>query len=268
MILKLSAIPKLSIITVSFNNCEGLKRTRESVERLEFKNWEHIVIDGGSSDETVLYLDQLSGKVVFLSEQDRGIYDAMNKGIRLSKGEYCLFMNAGDTFASVGAMNFLDSLNEDPPKLIFGNALYVDGENSFIFLPKVYRKLSFLRQNTFCHQALLYPRLVFDLVGDYKERLKVSADFDLTFRAYKKIGAVRFNILMAHCELGGVSCQRRLRSLSDRLQSLREEGDIVIAGLGYLSWGFYFLKLHLVDFFEERGLMWPYRRLKSRFFRG
>jgi glycosyltransferase involved in cell wall biosynthesis len=98
----------ISIITIVFNNIIGIKKTLVSISNIKDKNFEFIIIDGGSNDGTqeiiLKYNDIVSH---FITEKDKGIYDAMNKGMQRAKGEYILFLNAGDTFASATTLKNL-----------------------------------------------------------------------------------------------------------------------------------------------------------------
>ena len=90
-------IPKLTIITINYNNLEGLKRTVESVLNQTWQEFEYIVIDGGSNDGSAEYIESQSEHIDYwVSEPDKGIYNAMNKGIAKARGEYLLFLNSGD----------------------------------------------------------------------------------------------------------------------------------------------------------------------------
>ena len=96
---------KLSIITINFNNCEGLQKTIESVVSQSFKDFEWIVIDGGSTDGSRELLEQYADHITYwVSELDKGVYNAMNKGIKVAKGEYVNFMNSGDVYASASIL--------------------------------------------------------------------------------------------------------------------------------------------------------------------
>lgn len=92
--------PLISVVTISFNAANTIERTIQSVLSQSYKNLEYIIIDGGSSDGTLDIIRKYEDRLVWISEPDNGIYDAMNKGIRISKGEWLNFMNAGDRFAS------------------------------------------------------------------------------------------------------------------------------------------------------------------------
>ena len=88
---------KISVITINFNNADGLLNTIKSVQEQTYSNIEYIVIDGGSTDDSLQYIRRFSQKIYYwISEPDRGIYHAMNKGVRRATGEYCLFLNSGD----------------------------------------------------------------------------------------------------------------------------------------------------------------------------
>ena len=97
---------KLSVITINFNNRDGLRKTIESVVKQTYKDFEYIIIDGGSTDGSVDVIKEYADKIDYwVSEPDKGIYNAMNKGIDVAKGEYCIFMNSGDVFFSNDVYN-------------------------------------------------------------------------------------------------------------------------------------------------------------------
>lgn len=105
---------KFSIITVNYNNKDGLKRTIESVMRQSFRDFEHIIIDGGSTDGSVDVLQEYDEHITYwISEKDNGIYNAMNKGIAKSTGEYLNFMNSGDCFYDTDVLHKVTAYNYD-----------------------------------------------------------------------------------------------------------------------------------------------------------
>ena len=96
---------KFSIITINYNNCEGLRRTIESVVNQTCHDFEYIIIDGGSTDGSVDVIKQYADQIDYwVSEPDKGIYNAMNKGVAVAKGEYCLFLNSGDSLHNNSAL--------------------------------------------------------------------------------------------------------------------------------------------------------------------
>ena len=173
-------MPKLSIITINFNNHSGLKLTIQSVAQQTSGDFEYIVIDGGSADGSLDLIKENSDKITYwVSEPDTGIYNAMNKGIAKATGEYCLFLNSGDCLAEATTTEQLcnELTGED---LIYGN-LYNSFPNrererqTFPGLITFYL-LAFL-QFSLPHQATLIKRNLFDRIGYYDENLKMVSDW-------------------------------------------------------------------------------------------
>ena len=170
---------KLSIITVNLNNLEGLKRTYESVVCQTFTDYEWIVIDGGSTDGSREFIEQHQDKFAYwCSEPDKGIYNAMTKGIVRAKGEYLNFMNSGDCFVSdkTLAKVFSREINVD---ILYG---YVIEGNVFgkctpsrMMKPDIYWYDLYLQ--TFPHQSSFIRRSLFSSIGLYEENCKIVADW-------------------------------------------------------------------------------------------
>ncbi len=173
---------KLSIITINFNNIDGLKKTAESVFTQTCPNFEWIVIDGGSTDGSKEYIEANSNKITYwVSESDRGIYHAMNKGMLVSKGEYCLFLNSGDRLHSNDTIRMvLPELHTED--IISGDEWWVD--KNYV-LKKVntnpscftsYRLLVGIlwHQCTFIKRTLLTNH-------PYDESLTISSDWEEMF---------------------------------------------------------------------------------------
>ena len=169
---------KLSIITVNLNNLEGLKKTYESVVCQTFTDYEWLGIDGGSTDGSRECSDQHQDMFPYwCSEPDKGIYNAMNKGIVRAKGEYLNFMNSGDCFASSGTLRkvFDKQLISD---IVYGY-MQVKQTNKDSYIPlNVKRKFCWydLYINTLPHQSSFIRRILFEVVGLYDEELKVASD--------------------------------------------------------------------------------------------
>lgn len=165
--------PKISIITINYNNALGLKKTMQSVVIQSFKDFEFLVIDGGSTDESAVFIESYSEKIDFwVSELDKGVFNAMNKGIKVSKGEYLLFLNSGDILNGVSALD--DFVNHQD---FFGDIVYGDyqfNEGGKIY-PDVLTPLFFVR-SSLPHQSTLFHRSVFDKMGLYEEHYKIVAD--------------------------------------------------------------------------------------------
>ncbi|MDO4931323.1 MAG: glycosyltransferase family 2 protein [Prevotellaceae bacterium] len=167
---------KISIITICKNDLEGLRKTSESVNKQSLQDYEWIVIDGGSNDGTAEFLRNSSNNIAFwCSEPDKGIYNAMNKGIAKAHGEYLLFLNSGDALHSVNtlqqAVDF--GLNTD---IIYGDAWFVKGRKSFkwiydddLTMKRLY-DYSINHQSTFIRTSLLKGK-------GYDESYKIAADW-------------------------------------------------------------------------------------------
>lgn len=132
-------VTAFSIITVTFNDCPGLKITYESIISQIFQNFEWIVIDGNSEDDTVMFLESVKReKTIWISERDTGIYDAMNKGINLASGEYTVFLNSGDYFPgemTLGRINSFIAENSPVPDVILGGASFILPNNISQYKP-------------------------------------------------------------------------------------------------------------------------------------
>src|SRR5690554_2808646 len=120
---------KLSVITVNLNNAAGLSKTLESVASQTFTNYEHIIIDGGSTDGSVDIIKDYErkfngapGHLYWVSEPDKGIYNAMNKGIKVASGEYCNFLNSGDYYISAPTLSTIFDHNPNSD-ILYGDAL-------------------------------------------------------------------------------------------------------------------------------------------------
>lgn len=178
--------PRLSIITINLNNAQGLKKTMKSVFLQTSYDFEYIVVDGGSSDgskEIILeFADQQINKskhrqFTWISEPDRGIYHAMNKGIRLAIGEYCQFLNSGDWLVSVDVTSrMLDKMPES--SIVYGNMIK-HLTNGKILYNKEIPPMSFLTfyTGTLNHSPSYIKRSLFAKYGMYDENLKIVSDW-------------------------------------------------------------------------------------------
>lgn len=203
-------MPKVSIITINYNNLEGLKKTIESVINQTWKEFEYIVVDGGSTDGSLEYIE--SQKQYFdywVSEPDKGIYNAMNKGILKATGEYLLFLNSGDHLYNNGV--FKKNIN----KIVEYDLIYFDWEvvgNSsskiVVFPDKL--KFSNLFFGSLPHQATFIKKMLFNKYGLYDENLEIASDWKFMIIAlfiyrcsYKHI-----NVTFSNFYLDGISNQK------------------------------------------------------------
>ncbi len=216
---------KLSIITVNLNNAFGLKRTLESVESQTFQDFQYIVIDGNSTDGSMEHIAN-SGRVNdSISEPDSGVYDAMNKGIDLAKGEYLLFLNSGDTlYSEETLMKIMPEL--DQADLIYGNLYLNDLEN-----PRVHtfpEKLTFkyLFHHFLGHPSTFIKRGLFKQFGYYDLSYPIVADwaFMLTVIAKDNAPTKHVEQVISIFEMDGMSAnpENVPQILAERKQFLQK----------------------------------------------
>lgn len=203
-------IPLLSIITVNYNNADGLKKTMQSVLDLEFKDYEYIIIDGGSSDKSVdiikYYLEntELSNKITYwCSEKDDGIYNAMNKGLTHVNGKLVNLMNSGDCFISDSLNNLHAIVNKNPDTVLYGA---VNQTKDGIYINTYAHNCDYSLEHGLCSQAVLIPAKFHEILGNYDEQYKICADFEF----YQRINNARYgfkfiNRVICDYDITGVS---------------------------------------------------------------
>ena len=175
---------KLSIITINFNNRSGLLKTIESVISQTFKDYEWIVIDGGSTDGSRELIERYADHFSYwVSEPDKGVYNAMNKGIRRAKGDYLLFLNSGDCLYDSHVLQTVLGI-EHMADILYGYMI-VEGSdtvpNAALMKPVLYWT-DFIG-NTLPHQASFIRRALFEKYGLYDESYKIAGDAKFFIKA-------------------------------------------------------------------------------------
>jgi glycosyltransferase involved in cell wall biosynthesis len=176
----------LSIISINFNNLNGLKQTIESVINQSWKEYEYIIIDGASTDGSAEYLTEMQSHFTYwVSEPDKGIYNAMNKGIKVAKGEYLLFLNSGDFFVNDQVLNNLNQylVTEKFDLYFFSVQRHWGIREIFPFTDFKMRLLS--GQNV-PHQASFIKKSLFNKFGCYNENYKICGDVEFFCRLLSK----------------------------------------------------------------------------------
>ena len=207
--------PKFSIITVCLNEVQSIRKTCESIQAQLFNDFEWIVIDGQSTDGTLDLLSEYASRIhQLVSEPDNGIYDAMNKGIKLAKGAYLLFMNAGDYFYDNVA---LQAVSQAPDRdVLYGDVLCIDAKgDSFVKTMPNELPRNFLLRNMMPHQASFIKKELFEKYGDYDLAYKIAADFDLFVRFLYQNRATSFHVpeVLAVFKTDGISSTPRYKQL-------------------------------------------------------
>lgn len=218
---------RLSIITINRNNAKGLRKTIESVVTQTFTDFEYIVIDGDSTDESVKVIKQYEDKITYwVSEPDNGIYNAMNKGIVKAHGEYLQFLNSGDFLFDENVLMKVFVVNESAD-ILYGERvsdLFDNGNQQIIKYPATLR-FSFFVNSTLSHQASFLKRECFNKFGLYDERYKYASDWflfmDWIFRKNVTYKYLAFPIVFF--DVSGISSDPK------NIQEMKRERDYVLA---------------------------------------
>lgn len=211
---------KVSIITIAYNNLEGLKTTYESIRRQTFSDYEWLVIDGGSTDGTKQFLEEHDSELAFwCSEPDKGVYNAQNKGTQHAKGEYCIYMNSGDSFYADDVLEKVFE-EESDADVIYGSwqLIFEDGKKIEGNVPEV-ADLAYFFDDNMCHQAMLIKREAV-LARPYDESFPIYADWEEWLALYMQGKSFkRVDVLICNFMVGGLSTGD---NASDELKEKRQ----------------------------------------------
>ena len=222
-----------SVVTINYNNSIGLQRTILSVLNQSFKDFEYIVVDGKSTDNSLQILAKtVDSKLHYKSEADSGIYDAFNKGVKLCSHEYILFVNSGDILSDKNVLKNLHNEIERDPTFsgYYGKKRYAkfSATNevvsySRIWNPGIHKKWKYLYGWMIPHQALLVRRSLFDKYGDFDLRFNIASDYDWLLRVFfvnhEKARFCEYNIITM--EDGGVSNSSYINIIKSNMEVLR-----------------------------------------------
>ncbi|RZK26095.1 MAG: glycosyltransferase [Flavobacterium sp.] len=204
-----------SIITVNYNNATGLQKTMQSVFGQSFTDFEFIVIDGGSEDGSKLLLETNSSTITYwVSEKDTGIYNAMNKGIKASKGDYLFFLNSGDTLHDAFVLkNAAPYLKQS--ELIYGNLLIAEPARKWVKKYNEKLSLEYFTRDTLPHQGSFIHRALFERFGLYDETLKIVADWKFFLEAICKynVRALYIDQVISSYDYTGISSRPEFYAL-------------------------------------------------------
>lgn len=255
----------LSIITVNKNNASGLEQSIRSALRQSFRDYEFIVIDGNSTDESVGVIQKYSDNIEYwISEGDNGVYSAMNKGILSAKGDYCYFLNSGDYLCNETVLEsvFRGGSTAD---VIYGNLLVHSG-GSVVTRAKGTPRPTFLDiySNTIKHQASFIRRSLFEKYGLYDESLRIVADWAFFLNT---VGLNSASVQYLDVDISCFSAGGRSYSDSDRCEAERRR--VLNQYLSPLMQRDYFLleKYRGVRWIDHSKLGWFLFRILARLFK-
>jgi len=260
-------VTQLSIITINFNNLSGLKRTIESVQNQTWQEFEYIVIDGGSTDGSKEFIESKSENIDYwISEPDKGIYNAINKGIKVATGEYLFFINSGDHFFDNEVLK-VNNQYLNFYELIYFNIQIVGKEKlEIISYPEKWR-FSDLYFKTLCHQAVIIKKELFLRVGLYDENLNIVSDWKFFLLALFKLNCSynKINNTLSTFYLGGIST--KMDSSEEKNQVIRENFNGYIQDYEELQKYRELLKTNRYRMLSEIENSYLGRKLVSLFFR-
>jgi glycosyltransferase involved in cell wall biosynthesis len=220
------AEPLLSVITVVYNGAAHIERAFESVLLQDYSNIEYIVVDGGSSDGTIEIIKGHENKIDYwVSEPDNGIYDAMNKGVAISKGDLIGFLNSDDYYEPGSIKEVIATYLETGYRGIFFGNSYVIQEDLGIRYISV-GNASLWRGLGFKHQAMFVHRYVYEQIGLYNIAYRIAADYDFV------VNAVAKGVRLVHIDKNLVNYSNMGVSGINRIETLNE---IKMIGRGYFG---------------------------------
>ena len=217
--------PLFTIIKACYNAENTIERTIESVDSQTCKDYEHFIVDGASKDKTLEIIEKHPNELrTIMSESDKGLYDAMNKGIVNTRGTYLIFLNAGDKFHSPHTLENIKkaAVGHNTPGIIYGQTLIVDDNGNTIGhrhlrAPEILTLMSFSKGMMVCHQAFVAMRKI---SSGYSPKYKFSADYDWCIRCLQHS---KHNVYMGEEPLidylsEGLTTRNRIPSLIERFK--------------------------------------------------
>lgn len=224
-------LPKVTVVTVTYNAKAYLEQTLESVIEQDYPNIEYIIIDGASTDGTINIIKQYEKYLTYwISEPDRGIYDAMNKGIQAATGEWINFMNAGDSFAAKDVLKQIFQTNQEAD-ILYSDSFIVDNNKKVLRRANVKGLESLLLpEMPFIHQSSLIKR---SIIINYLFRTDYSlaSDIDLFMKLYVKKYKFKYlkEIVIANFLIGGIHTLNMVKYIAEATNSLISEHPNIIS---------------------------------------
>lgn len=224
---------KISLITVTYNAEKTISRCIQSVIDQKFTNIEYIIIDGGSTDDTIQIINQYARDIsYFISESDNGIYDAMNKGIKLASGDIIGMLNADDFFSDIDILHTIaNKFTTDDVDIVYGDLDYIDARGNTVrkWRSKVYQHGIFNWGWMPPHPTFYCKRNLFCILGVYSLDYGTAADYELMLR-YMHLNRIRslyIKKVMVKMSIGGASnksLSNRVKGLLHDLKAMRNNG--------------------------------------------
>jgi glycosyltransferase involved in cell wall biosynthesis len=245
----MSKAPLISVITVVFNGEEHIGKTIESVLEQSYSAIEYIIVDGKSTDGTLKVVESYKGISQVISEPDEGLYDAMNKGLKLAGGDYVWFLNAGDQIYAKDTVEQMVEHLEESPDIIYGGTMIIDEEQNEVGdrrlrPPGKLSWKSFRQGMVVCHQSLVVKRT---LAPEYNLHYRLSADIDWSIRAAKQARTIHNSgLILSRFLEGGLTDHNIKAGLKERFRIMTRFYGLIPTILRHFLFGIrltnYYLK--------------------------
>jgi glycosyltransferase involved in cell wall biosynthesis len=218
----------VSIITVCHNSEKTIAKTIESVLNQTYSNLEYIVIDGASTDRTMeivkQYESKFKGRMRWISEQDAGMYDAMNKGIALAVGELIGIINADDWYECDSIKKIIAAHHRYEETIYYGIARYVENDKELMLKTTNYQ---FLNREMLPHPTCFIPKSVYQRHGNYNVQYRIAADYELLLRYFSRgVRFVQIDEVLANFRTGGITTTQDMQSAIETFRIRYQYGFI------------------------------------------
>lgn len=219
--LKTKPNPLITVVTVCYNSVDMIEKTLKSVIEQSYSNKEYVVIDGASTDRTKKIVERYIDSIdFFMSEPDNGIYHAMNKAVGVAKGEWIIFMNAGDVFVDNAVLEKVSYSLSATIDVLYGDIL--TSRNTELVLKEAPSEIKSMHRMPFCHQAV-FTRTSLLRSFPFDEKYKMSADFKL-YKQLNRENATfrRLPLPITIYDRTGLSNSQRARGLGENIAVIKE----------------------------------------------
>lgn len=259
--------PKITVVTVCYNAAETIEDTILSVINQTYDNIEYIIIDGVSTDSTVDIIKKYTNRITkWVSEPDNGIYDAMNKGIKMATGKWINFMNAGDLFFNDYVVSEVVNRIEGNPSFIFGDTVVTTyGIECHLKAKPFYEKLPLHRSSGFIHQSS-FVRSDIAKIFPFDLKYELAADYNMIIEIYRKGGSFfqLKDLIISKYDGNGVSAQKKKQHIQETLSvdnPQRKHLNIIIGFYYYYKYKLKELLKQVIYFFSPSLIIGRYKKL-------
>jgi glycosyltransferase involved in cell wall biosynthesis len=260
--------PLVSLITVVYNGEQLIAETLKSAIRQTYKNIELIIVDGGSTDQTLQVARQFSAHIsTLISEPDKGIYDAMNKGIMAAKGDWIYFLNVGDRFYDDNVLQDIFSKDLSNVEFVYAQVETINEPTGVNYINgRQVKLIDFYTRYPICHQATFTRKKAFDKIGVYNISYKLAADTEWFVRFFKLYAdkAMFIPRIVSFYDVQGTSYHKRMPGYKEYMRFAAVHFPALVSMRIRLMYPLIWLKVKFIRTFQETSLFKQYRKIRFR----